>query len=189
MHLAAFPGSAAFPGFLLSSLGRRFLGLLYAEAASMGEIALVACADGEVLGVAMGSARPGAFFGTLLRRRAAAFAWAAVPGILRRPAIAIRVARALRMPRDAAKPEGTATLMYLATAPAAQRLGVGKALVEAFLSEAARRGSRRVDLTTDKVDNERTNRFYTRLGFHVARVIVNREGRVLNEYEIDLHRS
>jgi ribosomal protein S18 acetylase RimI-like enzyme len=36
----------------------------------------------------------------------------------------------------------------------AQGLGAGRTLVTAFLAEARRRGARKVDLTTDELDNE-----------------------------------
>ncbi len=177
---------AAFEGFFLSFLGPRFLRVFYSSAVALGEIALVSEADGRVVGFVMGSTSPGRFFKQLLRTRLIAFALSAAPAVLRRPRIAARVARALVKPKDASKPPGVATLMSLGVDPTAQGLGAGKALVAAFLEDARSRGSTAVDLTTDKVDNERTNAFYRALGFRVAREIVTPERRTLNEYEIDL---
>jgi len=177
---------SAFSGFFLSFLGPRFLRLFYAEAVALDEVALVACAEEAIVGFVMGSVAPGRFFGALLRRRLVGFALAAAPAVLRRPGSALRLVRALLKPRDAAKPAGIATLMSLGVDASAQGLGAGKALVEAFLRDAAARGATKVDLTTDKLDNERTNAFYRRLGLRVAREILTPEGRVLNEYEIDL---
>lgn len=177
---------AAFQGFFLTFLGPRFLRLLYAEAVALGEIALVAEVEGVLAGFVMGSESPGRFFKQILRRRLVAFALAAAPAVLRRPAVAARVARALVKPGSAARAGGTATLMSLGVDPSVQGAGAGKALVNAFLGEASRRGSTKVDLTTDKIDNDRTNAFYRGLGFQVAREIVTPEARVLNEYEIDV---
>ena len=177
---------AAFPGFFLTFLGPRFLRLLYSEAVACGEIAIVAEAAGRPVGFVMGSAKPGGFYGQLVRRRLLAFALAALPAVARRPGIVLRVARALRRPAEGRKPEGTATLMSLGVDPTAQGLGAGRALVQAFLEAAGRRGACKVDLTTDQDGNERTNRFYAALGFRVARTIVTPERRILNEYEIDL---
>lgn len=177
---------AAFPGFFLSFLGPRFLRLFYGEAVALGEITLVAVAGGAPVGLVMGSTEPGRFFRLLLRRRAFAFALAAAPAVLRRPSVAIRVARALLKPKQAAKPPGIATLMSIAVAPEAQGLGAGRSLVVGFTAEAQRRGATAVDLTTDKVDNDRTNAFYRSLGFRVVREIVTPEGRILNEYELDV---
>ena len=177
---------AAFPGFFLSFLGPRFLSVLYKAAVENDEIALVALTEGKVAGLVMGSTEPGGFFGKLRRQRAIQFGYAALPSVLRRPASALRLARALRKPEQAEKIEGTATLMSLAVAPAAQTRGVGRLLVKAFVQRAAARGAVRVDLTTDKYDNESVNAFYRGLGFRVAREIQTPEGRILNEYELNV---
>jgi ribosomal protein S18 acetylase RimI-like enzyme len=76
--------------------------------------------------------------------------------------------------------------MSLAVDPRCQSVGAGRTLVSAFLDEARRRGSTKVDLTTDKIGNDRVNRFYESLGFRVVREVVTPEHRVMNEYEIDL---
>jgi ribosomal protein S18 acetylase RimI-like enzyme len=162
------------------------LRLFYAEAVALGEICLVATSDGLVAGFVAGSAQPGGFFKKLIRRRALAFGLAALPAVLRRPSTAARVARALVKPKQAAKAAGIATLMSIGVDPATQGTGAGKALMLAFLDEARRRGATTVDLTTDKLENDRTNAFYLSLGFAVAREITTPEGRVLNEYEIDV---
>lgn len=177
---------AAFPGFFLSFLGARFLRLFYSEAVLLGEICLVATSGGAVVGFTMGSAQPGGFYGKLIKRRLFAFGLAALPAVLRKPSTALRVARALLKPKQAAKAAGIATLMSIGVDPAVQGTGAGKALVLAFFDEARRRGASVVDLTTDKVENERTNAFYRALGLVVAREIVTPEGRILNEYEIDV---
>jgi ribosomal protein S18 acetylase RimI-like enzyme len=191
MAVGDIPGAvgvhlSAFQGFFLSFLGPKFLTHFYAEAVRLGEIALVADAGEKLIGFVMGSIRPDRFYEQLLRRGALRFAWAAAPAVLRRPTAVVRIARALGKPREARRPTGTATLMSLAVAPMAQGIGAGRKLVEAFLSEARLRGARKVDLTTDKTDNARTNGFYTSAGFRSAREIVTREGRVLVEYERDL---
>ncbi len=177
---------AAFPGFFLSFLGPAFLRLFYGEAVALREICFVVTAEDAVVGFVMGSVEPGGFFRKLLKRRIAGFAVAALPAIVRRPAAAVRVARALLKPKQAARAAGKATLMSLGVDPGVQGAGAGKKLVMAFLDEARRRGAVRVDLTTDKVENDRTNAFYRALGFAVASEIVTPEGRVLNEYEIDV---
>ncbi len=179
---------SAFPGFFLSFLGPHFLRLYYEECASQGEIAFVAVKEGRPAGFVMGSAHPAGFYSRLLARKALNFAAVALPAIVRQPRIAMRVARALRKPGDARRVDGTATLMSLGVEPELHRLGIGRKLVAAFLAEARSLGSSRVDLTTDKFRNDRTNEFYTRMGFAVDREITTPEGRVLNEYAIELSR-
>ena len=100
---------AAFPGFFLSFLGPGFLNLFYSEAVVLGEICFVATSGASVVGFVMGSAQPAGFFGKLIRRRVLAFGLAALPAVLRKPSAALRVARALLKPRQAAKASGTAT--------------------------------------------------------------------------------
>jgi ribosomal protein S18 acetylase RimI-like enzyme len=176
----------AFAGFFLTYLGRRFVRLFYSETVALGEIALVAESEGAIVGLVMGSTSPGRFFTRLLQRRAVGFAVAALPAVARRPRILLRVTRALLKPREAGRPVGTATLLSVAVAADAQGLGAGRKLVVAFLEEARRRGATRVDLTTDKTCNDRTNAFYRSLGFQVGREITTPEKRILNEYELRL---
>jgi len=76
--------------------------------------------------------------------------------------------------------------MSIAVLPERQGQGIGQALVRAFLSEAARRGLNKVNLTTDRVANDAANVFYQRLGFVCRRHFVTPEGRQMNEYVIDL---
>ena len=176
----------AFPGFFLSFLGPRFLTLYYEECVKQGEIACVAIVRSELAGFVMGSAHPAQFYSGLVKRRAMRFAAVALPAVIKQPRIALRVARALRKPREALRIDGTATLMSLGVAPDRHGQGIGSKLVAAFLAEARARGSSRVDLTTDQARNEETNEFYRRMGFVVEREITTPEGRVLNEYAIDL---
>lgn len=176
----------AFPGFFLSFLGPRFLTALYRATIDLGEIALVAVVGGKVTGLAMGSSQPGSFFRRLRRVRLLEFAAASLPAIIRRPGIVLRLLRALRRPSEAAKAPGTATLLSLAVDPAAQTRGIGRMLVRAFVGECELRAACRVDLTTDKFENQQANVFYVRMGFRVAREITTPEGRVLYEYELDI---
>jgi ribosomal protein S18 acetylase RimI-like enzyme len=178
----------AFPGFFLTSLGDGFLRLYYRELVAQAQIAFVAEEDDRCVGVVAGSASPGAFYRNLLRRRLVSFALASVPAVLRRPSSVGRILRALKKPREATRPAGMATLMSVAVHPGHQGSGAGRLLVAQFLDEAARRGATRADLTTDKHTNEHANAFYRGLGFRIARELVTPEGRVLNEYEIDLPR-
>lgn len=72
--------------------------------------------------------------------------------------------------------------MSIAVSPQAQGGGVGRALVRAFIDEAARRGLKTVDLTTDKHDNAYANAFYLKQGFEVERDFTTPEGRAMYEY-------
>lgn len=173
----------AFPGFFLTFLGAAFLRELYCGILQdpFG-IAYVASASGTVIGFVAGTDRPPSLYGRLLRRRGVRFALASVRAVARRPVILPRLVRALAMPRQAELTQAYALLMSLAVSPTAQRCGAGKALVQAFLRQAAERGTGRVVLTTDRFDNAAVNRFYSDMGFVCSRTFVTPEGRHMNEY-------
>ena len=73
--------------------------------------------------------------------------------------------------------------MSIGTSPEYQGRGVGKQLVAAFLDEMRTRNMQRVNLTTDRDNNEATNAFYRKLGFTLVRSYETAEHRHMNEYE------
>jgi ribosomal protein S18 acetylase RimI-like enzyme len=175
---------AAFPGFFLSFLGRRFLCELYhAIVADEERIAFVAIDGDRVVGFVAGTATVG-FYRRAARRRWRRFGVAAFGAFLRKPTIAFRLLRALSAPPTTTS-DG-ALLMSLAVAPWAQRRGAGKLLTTAFVGRARQRGAGAVLLTTDRLNNEATNAFYRGQGFTVASESVTREGRAMNEYILNL---
>ncbi|HXH37639.1 MAG TPA: GNAT family N-acetyltransferase [Thermoanaerobaculia bacterium] len=171
----------AFPGFFLSFLGRHFLRELYRAIVSDDEgIAFVATSSGQVIGFVAGSASSSGFYRRAAKRRWWRFALASSGAVLRRPLVVRRLLRALYAPPKTSS-EG-ALLMSLAVDPRLQGTGAGKALVAAFVDAAARRSSKAIVLTTDRIDNDAVNAFYRGLGFVVARDYVTPEGRPMNEY-------
>lgn len=178
---------STFQGFFLTFLGPAFLRELYvATLKDPSGIGFVADSEIGVCGFVTGTAQPSNFYRRLLYRHWWRFALAAMPSFLRRPFIASRLLRAFLMPNQANQQEWRGTLMSIAVLPNTQRKGIGKALVLAFLAEATRRGLRQVDLTTDRDNNEATNRFYQQLGFECVRTFTTPEGRAMNEYVINL---
>lgn len=178
---------SSFPNFFLTFLGHGFLRLLYRNIARDPEgIALVAEAEGKVVGFVAGVTRQTGFYRRLLKRQVLAFAWAAMGAALRRPTIIPRLWRALRRPGDAAESDTEACLMSIAVAPEFQGQGLGKQLVEAFCQELIARGESAVCLTTDRDQNEAANQFYQGLNFKLTRSFTTPEGRAMNEYVRDL---
>lgn len=173
----------AFPGFFLTFLGAGFLRELYASIlADQSGIGFVWDDGAGMSGFVCGSSQPQGLYTRLLKRRWHRFGWAALPGFLKEPGILPRLLRALRMPEQEASIPHCACLMSIAVHPEWQGQGAGKALVAAFVCEAEQRGCRAVNLTTDAVDNEATNRFYQRLGFDLLHTYCTPEGRAMNEY-------
>jgi ribosomal protein S18 acetylase RimI-like enzyme len=139
-----------------------------------------------ILGFVAGTDEPSGFYRRLLQQRWWRFGLTAIKPLLRQPAILPRLTRAFSMPKEASLPDKSGMLMSIAVMPNAHGSGVGQALVREFLTEAKRRGLERVNLTTDQENNDRTNRFYQKMGFSCIRSYITPEGRKMNEYLIQL---
>jgi ribosomal protein S18 acetylase RimI-like enzyme len=177
----------AFQGFFLSFLGERFLRELYAGILQdPSGIAFVYEKDGELAGFVAGSDSPSGFYRRLLVKRWWRFGLASVGAVLRQPGIVARLLRAFNMPNEPLPTEHCGTLMSVAVSPKFQGQGIGKTLVRTFMQEAGRRGLKSVNLTTDRLNNDKVNTFYLRLGFRCARSYTTPEKREINEYLIDL---
>lgn len=175
----------SFPDFFLTSLGPRFLRLLYAGFAhEPGGICIVVEDKGVVVGFAAGTTAPDVFFGRLLRRQGWRFALAAIPGLLRNPGFVARKCFGALFYRGE-QPAGLANaalLSSLAVSPACGGQGLGQQLVQAFADASQRQGCSAIYLTTDEADNARVNRFYAKCGF-VLRDTFKRPGkRVMNRW-------
>lgn len=178
----------SFPGFFLSFLGPRFLSLFYSGICSAPEgIAYVYLNDdGIPSGFVAGTSNPGGFYSRLLKRDWFKFALASIIPVLKKPSVIGRVARAVSYPAGNPIGNDVAGLFSIGVLPELQGTGAGKKLVQAFLYEAAKRGCKRVFLTTDRDNNDSVNAFYEKLGFSVERQYVTPEGRRMNEYWITL---
>jgi ribosomal protein S18 acetylase RimI-like enzyme len=177
----------SFVGFFLTFLGPTFLCELYtAVLIDPSGICFIVERQGNVIGFVIGTEQSVGLYRRLLYQRWWRFAVAAVRPLLSRPAILLRLLRAFSAHAAATQVNKRGTLMSIAVLPDRQYSGVGKMLVKAFLQEAAHRGLYQVDLTTDRDHNEAANRFYQKLGFVCTRSFTTPEGRVMNEYVIDL---
>lgn len=179
---------ASFPGFFLSFLGPRFLREFYT--AFLHEdtgIALVAedAANGQVLGFVVGTTQPNGFFKRLLKRRWWAFCLASISTLLRQPASAPRIFRAIFYRGTAPQGLERALLSSIAVDPDAAGRGLGQALVESWVKEVRKCKAAGCYLTTDANDNEAVNRFYEKCGWSVESSYVTPEGRKMNRYVLD----
>ncbi len=178
---------SSFPRFFLSALGSRFLVVLYQEVLrDTSGIGLVCLKNNVVCGFVAGTDAPAGFYRRLLYRRWWRFALAAAKPVLFNPALVPRLLNAFRRPQQAASSREACELMSIAVAPGVQGTGVGRRLVRGFAREASARGRRYIVLTTDQADNEQTNLFYVAQGFQIARTIRTAQGRMLNEYKINV---
>jgi ribosomal protein S18 acetylase RimI-like enzyme len=181
---------AAFTGFFLTLLGRRFLRELYhGFITDSSGICLVceaelAAGQRELAGFVVGTVAPESFFRGLLLRRGARFVMAAVPALVMHPLkVAPRLLHAVRYRGDRPmRVQAAALLSSVGVHPQAARRGIGRTLIDQFCEHAARRGAGQVYLTTDREANEAANTLYERAGFAVADELVRRDGRVMNLY-------
>lgn len=177
----------AFPGFFLTSLGPRFLELMYREYMRHPcGIVLVACdaSEAAVCGFVAGTTDPATFFRSLRQTRKWQFAWAAVPALLMRPwVVAERMWAALfysgERPMEL---ERSALLSSLGVTPESLGRGFGRLLVEAFCDAVRSRGGTSCYLTTDAARNDRVNRFYERCGMRRVASFRRPRGRDMNVY-------
>lgn len=180
---------ASFQTFFLSSLGPKFLWEMYRSFLADADcVSFIARYGQAPVGFVFGSTQPTGLYTRLLRRRLLPFALAALGPFCRRPVILPRLLRAFTMPAEPLPAAGCASLMSIAVLPGTQGKGVGEQLVRAFVAECEHRHTSGISLTTDAENNERTNRFYRRLGFTVFRTFTTPEGRAMHEYWLPLGR-
>jgi ribosomal protein S18 acetylase RimI-like enzyme len=173
----------SFEGFFLTFLGRDFLAVLYESLLTDRDGILLVCEENQhIAGFVAGTTCLPESYRRMLGRRALAFWWAATGALLRRPAIAPRLFRALRRPSEAMRYSAEAVLMSIAVRPEDQGRGVGQALVRAFGTALEERGVDVFCLTTDRDGNDRVHRFYAKLGLRPVTEHVTPEGRAMTEY-------
>ena len=160
----------AFRGFLLTKLGRGVVRRYYDTVLHYANGVILVAADGaKVVGFASGFAKPD-HFARALRRRAVGILPHVLLGIMRHPEVAWTVmqnaAAVLRARPVGYQPDPRDfELSSVGVLPETQGKGVGRALVQAIVSEARRHGVPGVYLYTDAEDNERAKRLYTAAGF------------------------
>jgi GNAT superfamily N-acetyltransferase len=186
VEYAALLHQACLAHGFFSTLGLPFLRAYHAAfASSPYAVALVATYSGSPAGIGVGTVRNRVHYRWVLRHHGLRLALLALAGLLRNPrTVAVpalrrvgRYARALRrlggpvaLPDDAAsgrrrrRRNVPGVLTHVAVAPGMRGLGVGTALCERFLAEAAGRGVTEVRLVTE-AGPAGAGAFYARTGW------------------------
>ena len=176
----------AFRGFFLTQLGAEFLRRYYALVLHYhAGIVLVSGVDGSLDGFVCGFRDPAEFYRLMWRSRRL-FMLPAMRALLRDPSLAARMLYGIQRIQDSAAQAqpGACELSSIAVAPESAQNGVGRSLVQAFLSRSWSMDAQCVYLTTDAESNDRANALYCDAGFQRARRFRQRQGRWMNEYVI-----
>jgi ribosomal protein S18 acetylase RimI-like enzyme len=149
-------------------------------------ISIIAINERDIIGFVVGTIKPSRFYTRLILSRSINFLIASLPSIVNNPKILPHLLRGLLLPAEAARPDGWGTLLSLAVAKEGQNLGTGHLLVINFIKEAEKKGLKKINLLTDKYDNDAVNNFYNKHNFRIDHSFKTPEGRWMNEYVLDL---
>ncbi len=177
---------AGFPGFFLTSLGRKFLLLYYSEVIrSQLGIAFVYTREGRILGFAAGYFNPGKFYLRLFLRRAFAFAFYSLRAVANQPLIIPRIIRSVLMRFGAPKNENVAELASLAVLPNEEGRGYGLAIIAACIEHIKRKGGKSIVLDVLK-ENQSLIQAYQRMGFKVEGEVAKPNSEILVKFRYQI---
>jgi len=156
----------ALAGDFLPSLGVNFLNVFYEAALASGAaVGCVALTIDTPIGFVLGSPDMSVLFREVIRRAPLQLAKAAIPGIVRRPALLLKVAETFLYPRRESSIDVKAELVVIAVKPEFRSQGLGQALINALNTEFKERKIWSYKVTVLQ-SNQGANRFYARSGFH-----------------------
>ena len=158
----------AFPDFFLTTLGSRFLQLYY-KCMCKCEDAVTLCAeeDGVVKGFATSSYYSHGFNTAFIKKNLFKFGLMGVELLFTKPKAILRLAKNLdkKAEGNAMEDNGEYAELYsIAVKPGNQGSGIGKKLLIATEEDVAKH-NRKISLTTDFYNNEKTIGFYHSLGY------------------------
>lgn len=157
------------PGTFLTSLGPRFLRVLYREFVHLPSVyGFEAVADGQVVGMVTGTSDTGALFRELLRRAWLRLGLVVALRLVAHPRLIRRVWDTLHYPSQLHSAPGEGEALTMAVRLPYRKHGIGTELMLALLREARRRGLRGLWYTVDGA-NENALRFHRRLGAEFQR--------------------
>lgn len=159
---------AAFPDFFLTTLGSKFLGVMYRIFLSSSENAFVVCEmDGRLAGFAVGLMKSSGADFRLAFRFLPELVLALMPSLLRHP---LHLGRRIfsRLIKDEGRisiPRDALILRSLGVNPEMRRNGVARRLLGAVEEIAKNKNAKSIALTTDAVQNEHAVQFYVTQGY------------------------
>lgn len=182
----------AFPGFLMTLLGPSFLYAYYKTVLDHGDHIFLVATDNrsKVLGFVAGFATPAKFY-QLLGSRKRKMMLSAAAYVALRPHLWMRILENMSMVRQRSSvpggaADGSIELASIGVDPTGGRRGYGKTLVNSFIEQAQHSSAAVIDLTTDALNNEPVNNFYTNLGFLLTKTSERAGGRKMNHYRYEI---
>ncbi len=172
-----------FEGFFLTFMGRGFLKLMYrsyVEHPASG--VLVAFEEEKPIGFLAYSGDFSGLYKYMIKRRLFPFAWYSFLAFLRKPAVFMRLVRALLKPGEAKREEKYMELSSIGVDPAIKSHGVGSQLIDALKAQVDFSEYAYINLETDADNNEGANHFYRKNGFVLMREFETKNGRRMYEY-------
>jgi ribosomal protein S18 acetylase RimI-like enzyme len=181
----------AFPKFFMTSLGPKFIVEYYNIVLDYPKkVFLVAEEDGSVLGFIAGFIEPPRFYSNL-RRKVIKLGLFALPALLKKPSLIVKIFNNLRRVSEFSSEEKKrfCELASIGVTPEFSGQGLGKSLVNAFLKISQELGAEVAYLTTDANNNDGVNQFYKSLGFKLNNTSLAYSNRLMNEYVFYLNQS
>jgi len=181
----------AFPGFFLTSLGDRFLRLLYTSYLESKSCAcIIAYKENEVASDICASIivinNPSAFYRLLLKKKWSSFLYASLFGAMNQPLLLVKKLYSALFYRGDADTKFDVTngalIASIAVSPSAQGWGVGKKLLKEAEQWAEQQGLWFAYLTTDRDNNKAVNDFYQKCGYRLDSTIEKSGGRIMARY-------
>jgi len=174
---------STFKGFFLTFMGGGFLKLMYRSYVEYNNSGvLVAFENDKPVGFLAYTGDLSKLYKYMIKKRLIPFAWYSIGAFLRKPAVFMRLVRALLKPGEAKREEKYVELASVGVAPEIVSKGVGSKLIDALKEKVDFTEYEYITLETDAENNDGANHFYKKNGFVAEREFETNEGRKMFEY-------
>lgn len=159
----------AFKDFFLTSLGSTFLSTYYRSVRRNSHGILLICkSDNKIVGFCAATLNSKGFSTSLVIGDFFSYLMIVAKLLFSNPAALVRLYKNFSKKNKTIEDDGNyAELLSIGVLQSSQGQGVGKSLLQELEKEVRSKGRKRLSLTTDFYDNDRTLKFYKSLGYEV----------------------
>lgn len=158
----------AFKGFFLTELGSEFLEVYYSSLINSNRGVLIgAFSKDSLLGFCAACERSRGFNSAIIRNNLLKYSLVGLKLLLYRPKALIRLLKNLTKNGDNVDDGNYAEVLSIAVRTDIQNSGIGRVLLENLEKHLRKKSIERLSLTTDMLDNDKTLRFYHKVGFSI----------------------